>query len=198
MVSVPYSSGLGLSGVRQPPSPRPPSRFQSPIHRGLGCRGLAVPGIPGGPLRFQSPIHRGLGCRGPRPGRPAVSGKGFQSPIHRGLGCRGETDCQLALLEAGFSPLFIGAWVVGAGRRCQSCGEVDVSVPYSSGLGLSGKARRARRRLANRFQSPIHRGLGCRATHPFLTRNLSKGFSPLFIGAWVVGEPGLFGEGGEP
>ncbi len=44
---------------------------------------------------------------------------------------------------AGFSPLFIGAWVVGSNRPKPMERPSPVSVPYSSGLGLSGTDKEA-------------------------------------------------------
>ena len=82
----------------------------------------------------------------------------FQSPIHRGLGCRYAHKIAGLFGPESFSPLFIGAWVVGRGPS-------------------------ARVYTAVGFQSPIHRGLGCRTAGGNSMFGKRLGFSPLFIGA---------------
>ncbi len=206
---------IGAWVVGESPSVRRRCRstLQSPIHRGLGCRGREAaaardrggvsfsplfigawvvgldptpPRVPQGAW-FQSPIHRGLGCRDRAHCRFGHEPEKFQSPIHRGLGCRVDSAPTSLPGGMGFSPLFIGAWVVGstASSGWTWCSRVsvpyssglglsggllvdggqrvsNVSVPYSSGLRLSGSHTASGAGPLPWFQSPIHRGLGCR------------------------------------
>ncbi len=161
--------------------------FQSPIHRGLGCRFVGDEGL-GGQVEVSVPYSSGLGLSAGQASRPATGG-GVSVPHSSGLGLSASVPGRPRIWVLCFSPLFIGAWVVGtgepqvvahgplfqspihrglgcrAGRVVRGLAGWRVSVPYSSGLGLSGRFIEV---VARRF---------C-------------GFSPLFIGAWVVGTAG--------
>ncbi len=63
-------------------------------------------------------------------------------------------------LRIGFSPLFIGAWVVGDAAKEEIERDDDVSVPYSSGLGLSGFYFTAGRWCPCEVSVPYSSGLG--------------------------------------
>ncbi len=211
VVSVPYSSGLGLSALLRNPPSSAPNYVSVPYSSGLRLSGLAKVGIESLHPAVSVPYSSGLGLsafiRRCNEGRLLVSvphssglglsvgvcafGQGlallFQSPIHRGLGCRAYRRVRTANWKVGFSPLFIGAWVVGRPRSGGASAARSVSVPYSSGLGLSDRRRVCLRLEVQAFQSPIHRGLGCRVARLVRPGLPAESFSPLFIGAWVVG-----------
>ncbi len=220
----PLFIGAWVVGRRRREAGGPGVPFQSPIHRGLGCRMRSGTWPTRSAGRFQSPIHRGLGCRGrfaeTQAGEEIVSvpyssglglsgspggrregvGRRFQSPIHRGLGCRDRITRSTSTPRRSVSVPYSSGLGLSEPMTTDICGTcLSVSVPYSSGLGLSAVSR-LRPGLGGRspFQSPIHRGLGCRIAHRTRVGGGSIGFSPLFIGAWVVGDLRVGGEQNGP
>ncbi len=188
-VSVPYSSGLGLSGSARPARFRPRCPFQSPIHRGLGCRGHRQALQPGLGLRVSVPYSSGLGLSGLLRRADHAYRDRFQSPIHRGLGCRALPATRAETRARRFSPLFIGAWVVGYFHdwlegRCKS----RRFSPLFTGAWVVGGTITVRPSSNDRRFSPLF--IGAWVVGPGSSPGAGRGsprFSPLFIGAWVVG-----------
>ncbi len=134
----------------------------APLHLGVGCVNARSASPSEASVGVSIPSSSGCWLRLTHPSSATNGPPTFQSPLHRGVGCVVRHAHGLRAHDRRVSiPSSSGCWLRHATEELLSDSPVSVSIPSSSGCWLRLAGLQAGASAYQRFQSPLHRGVGC-------------------------------------